>query len=328
MPLGYLISVTIVAWATGCALWPVGRVGFAFGFLVNEQPFYPAYWVLASTLLALADGDVHSTPGWVVVALAGLTVVGLAVVARRALRTGPRPPWLPLGRILVAPWLMSRPDVQRVSDIAYSPTGLRLDLYRHRGNTTAGPVLIHLHGGGFHRGTKRRDARPLMYRLASQGWVCVSANYRLQPAVRLADQLADVQELVEWVRRHGAGYGADPTTIVIAGSSAGAHLAACTALRDSSITAVVAMYGYYGVVDGVGPADLIGPAAPPFLVIHGDHDTFVPVEHARAFVQRLPRVEYLELPYGQHSFALYHSLRFDIVVAAIEAFADRVRRPA
>ena len=56
-----------------------------------------------------------------------------------------------------------------------------LDVYRHRSHPSDGPVLVYLHGGGFRSGRKSREARPLLYRLASQGWVCVSANYRLEP---------------------------------------------------------------------------------------------------------------------------------------------------
>jgi len=52
-------------------------------------------------------------------------------------------------------------------------------LYRHRSGFNGGLTLVYLHGGAFRGGVKSREARPLLYRLASQGWVCVSANYRL-----------------------------------------------------------------------------------------------------------------------------------------------------
>ena len=38
-----------------------------------------------------------------------------------------------------------------------------------------------------------------------------------------------------------------------------------------------------------------------------------------------PWLVYAELPGAQHSFALFHSLRFEAVVDAIEAFAAWVR---
>jgi len=66
--------------------------------------------------------------------------------------------------------------------------------------------------------------------------------------------------------------------------------------------------------------------APPIFLAHGDHDTYVPVQSARLMAQQLRSrstepVVYAELPGGQHSFDLYHSIRFETVVDGIEAFA-------
>ena len=54
------------------------------------------------------------------------------------------------------------------------------------------------------------------------------------------------------------------------------------------------------------------------------------VEDARLFVERLRStssspVVYAELPGAQHGFDLFHSVRFEQVVEAIEAFAAWVR---
>jgi acetyl esterase/lipase len=70
--------------------------------------------------------------------------------------------------------------------------------------------------------------------------------------------------------------------------------------------------------------------APPCFVAHGDRDSLVPVEEARAFVERLRAtsanaVVYAELPGAQHGFDLFRSRRLDSVVDAIEAFAASVR---
>ena len=52
-------------------------------------------------------------------------------------------------------------------------------------------MLIHFHGGAFRSGRKSREAQPVLQRLASRGWVCVSANYRLTPQATFPDQLID-----------------------------------------------------------------------------------------------------------------------------------------
>ncbi len=69
----------------------------------------------------------------------------------------------------------------------------------------------------------------------------------------------------------------------------------------------------------------VGPDAPPFLVIHGRHDTLVEVAQARQFVQALravsPRtVAYAELPGTQHAFDVFPSIRSAHVVRGVDRF--------
>ena len=144
--------------------------------------------LLASTLLAVGQGDIDSPVGWVGLGLAVLTTVGLVVVVRRALRAGPavdqalgealgagwrsaidpgiagrlrrRPP---CGRILFAPFLVRRRDVERVANVRYGDAGKwnLLDVYRRRSRPSGGPTLVYLHGGAFRSGRKNNEARPL-----------------------------------------------------------------------------------------------------------------------------------------------------------------------
>ena len=97
----------------------------------------------------------------------------------------------------------------------------RLDLYRHRAHPAGCPTLVYFHGGAF-KSSKHREARPLLY---SQGWVCVSADYRLSPPARFPDHLVDAKKVIAWVGSHGQRYGADPRALFVAGTSAGARLA-------------------------------------------------------------------------------------------------------
>ncbi|MGW2155901.1 alpha/beta hydrolase [Nonomuraea sp. NPDC001699] len=120
-------------------------------------------------------------------------------------------------------------------------------------------MLIHLHGGGYSGGHKNSQSLPLLHHLASQGWVCVSANYRLRPQAQHPDHLIDLKKIIAWVREHAHEYGADPSTLFVAGSSAGGHLAAPAALTpndpafqpgfehaDTSVTGVIYLNGWYG----------------------------------------------------------------------------------
>ena len=166
-------------------------------------------------------------------------------------------------------------------------------------------MLIQFHGGHFRTGAKSREALPLLHRLAGEGWVCISANYRLGGAGRFPNSLIDAKAVIAWVRSHAAEYGADPSLIIVAGSSAGAHLASMAALTpnnptfqpngehaDTTVAAAVCLYGYYGkreAASGVAssPQAYIKPGAPPFLVAHGDHDTQILIGHADRFVAEL-----------------------------------------
>jgi acetyl esterase/lipase len=106
---------------------------------------------------------------------------------------------------------------------------------------------------------------------------------------------------------------------------------------DTSVVAAVGLYGYYGPVDDrpalpSQPAAYAHPGTPPLLIAHGDQDTYVPPEHARQFIQALQAasapVIYLELPGGQHSFDLFHSIRFEALIDGIESFAAWARARA
>ena len=381
MPIGYLLTMALLAWCTLCALLPIqdgrtaGLVSWLFGFLLNELPFVAFFWLAASTLLAAVQGDLASPIGLTAFGLAILTTGGLAVIVWRARQTRPvveqalamalGAGWrscidagmvgrlrrrLPLSRILFGPFFVRRRDVRRVANIPYGDAGKRnlLDVYHHPGTPSGGPVLVYLHGGGFRRGRKNREARPLLYRLASQGWVCISANYRLAPAARFPEHLIDVKKVIAWAREHGHEYGADTAWVFVAGSSAGGHLASLAGLTpsdpsfqpgferaDTSVAAVISLYGYYGPIDTAAsrpstPFAYVRPDAPPFFVAHGDHDTYVPVEGARHFQATLRQVSslpvvYAELPGAQHSFDLFHSIRFETLIDGIEAFAAWVR---
>jgi acetyl esterase/lipase len=73
------------------------------------------------------------------------------------------------------------------------------------------------------------------------------------------------------------------------------------------------------------PIHHIHAAAPPFLVIHGDHDTLAPVEDARVFVERLRAVStqpvlYAEMKGAQHAFEIFPSVRAAKVIEGVERF--------
>jgi acetyl esterase/lipase len=252
--------------------------------------------------------------------------------------------------VLIAPFRFSAGAVQRVRDVAYGPAGRDnlLDLYRHRSQPTGCPAFVYFHPGGFFSGGKSREARAIIDQLVRHGWVCVSANYRLGRAGSFPNNLVDAKLVIAWLRGHANEYGVDPDTLVVAGGSAGAHLAAMCALTpndprfqpgfedaDTGVAAAIGLYGYYGPASTAGPipsspAEYVRADAPPFLVIHGARDPMVPAPEVRGFVEHVrdassSPVVYAELPGGQHNFDQFPSIRCAAVADGIEAFTAWVR---
>jgi len=77
--------------------------------------------------------------------------------------------------------------------------------------------------------------------------------------------------------------------------------------------------------EAASPILRVTPEAPDFFVLHGVHDTLVPVAQARLFVEELRAVSkktvvYAELPGAQHAFDIFPSIRSAHVVRAIERY--------
>ncbi|MCP2338623.1 alpha/beta hydrolase [Actinomadura rupiterrae] len=381
MPVGYVIPVAIVAVGALSALAPVRRpralqmVTYHFGLVVNEIPFTAFFYLLfLPTVLAFSEGDIDSVGGWLAVAFAVLTAAGLVLIGRRglgdrarierAMDEGLGAGWRDtldadlakglrrrpsLARVMFVPFFRRRWDVRRVANLSYGDAGRRnlLDVYHQRSRPEGAPVLIHMHGGEYRHGHKNSQSLPLLHHLASRGWVCISANYRLRPHAQHPDHLIDLKKVIAWAREHAHEYGADPATLFVAGSSAGGHMAALAALTpndpefqpgfedaDTSVSGAIYLNGWYGDYFGLGPESSplghLNADAPPFFIAHGDLDPLVPAADARDFADRLRRassnpVVYAELRGGNHAFDLYHSFRFEAVVDAIESFTTWIR---
>ncbi len=149
-------------------------------------------------------------------------------------------------------------DVERLEDLEYAP-GLHLDLYRAKDRRPGPrPAILQIHGGSWRGGNRRQQARPLLHRLAANGWVCVAASYPLVPDAVFPDQLVALKRALVWMRTEGRRFGIDPRFIAVTGGSAGGHLAALVALtagvpayqpgfeqEDTSVQAAIPVYGIY-----------------------------------------------------------------------------------
>lgn len=134
---------------------------------------------------------------------------------------------------LFAPMLPPVEEAMVRRDLPYGPDARhRLDLFdAGQGEKGSRPILIFLHGGGFVGGDKGTPGAPFYNNIgawaADQGWLGITATYRLAPACPWPAGAEDVARLVDGVREQAPGWGADPGRIVLMGQSAGAaHVAA------------------------------------------------------------------------------------------------------
>ena len=251
-----------------------------------------------------------------------------------------------------------------------------LDVWRRQDlSAQPAPVLIFVPGGAWVHGKCMGQGSALVSRLAEQGWVCLTIDYRVAPHHRWPRHLTDVKTAIAWARANVDKFGGDRNFVAVAGCSAGGHLSALAALTpndpahqaelpegaDSSVDAVVGIYGRYDWEDrstpervrfvdflervvvkrkiarhpevfrDASPIARVHRNAPPFLVIHGSKDSVIPVEQAHSFVERLRAashsiVGYLELPGAGHGFDLIDGERASVTAHATALFLNQVYR--
>lgn len=105
---------------------------------------------------------------------------------------------------------------------------LHLDIYRPaiRGIL---PAIIMIHGGGWRSGNKVME-RPMAQRLAENGYVAITVEYRLSLEARFPAAVCDIKNAIRFIKDNAEKYGVDTSKIAIEGESAGGHLAMLTAM--------------------------------------------------------------------------------------------------
>src|SRR5581483_6551074 len=134
-----------------------------------------------------------------------------------------------------AVWLSGVRVNANVTYSTQSNVDLKLDVYRPRlapGQAGPGgpyPVVVEIHGGGWIAGTKEGSIMTLMPWL-ERGWAAVNVEYRLGRVAPAPAAVEDSRCALRWVARDAKNYGFDPSRIVVAGGSAGGHLALTTGM--------------------------------------------------------------------------------------------------
>ncbi|MDQ7065412.1 MAG: alpha/beta hydrolase [candidate division KSB1 bacterium] len=236
-----------------------------------------------------------------------------------------------------------RKSVTVVKKVRYSEEkNLFFDFYAPKFRRTEKlPLVIFIHGGGWRSGNRKRGKK-LCTRLARSGFAAVSIDYTLSPQAPFPAACKDVKTAIRYFRANADKWGIDPERIGLIGNSAGAHLAAFAATNDdpryeqgedwpgvsSRVQAVVAQFGPYDylaqkagelvqtflggspdqkpeVYREASPITHVSADDPPLLLIHGEKDRVVPIEHAermyRAYQNAGAPVEFIRVKNAGHA---------------------------
>jgi acetyl esterase/lipase len=196
------------------------------------------------------------------------------------------------------------PDgIVSVLDERYDPADRDgfLDVFRPAGPAGALPTIVWVHGGAFIAGT-RVELRNYLRILAGRGFTTVGIEYSHAPERRYPTPVLQVTAALAHLQRNASRLGVDPDRIVLAGDSAGAQIAAQTALAlcDPSFAAkaqlpiVAPPVGIRATVLACGPYD---PRLPDY---QGEYGRFLKAimwaYTGKKNFQDDPRFAYASLP--------------------------------
>jgi len=223
------------------------------------------------------------------------------------------------------PAIVLSSDVADLTYCTINDTPLKLDLYFPKNTNPPYPLLVYVHGGSFTAGDKRKGSGIIdIPAMTARGYAVAALNYRLMPEDPFPAEVIDVKCAIRYLREHAAEHQLITERIGIWGGSAGGHLAAMVGLtngepafeageyldQSSHVDAVVEMFGPTNLTTQFGwlqrwlmhrafgtddpsndllhrssPVYNVTSAAPPFLILHGEQDSAVPVTQAQELHQ-------------------------------------------
>jgi len=159
---------------------------------------------------------------------------------------------------------------------------LELDIYYPREAPPANgyPVIIWFHGGGWILGSKRQDV--FVRHFPRYGYAVASVEYRLAQGDPFPAQIRDARTAAWWLWKNARALDLDPQAMVVAGQSAGGHLALLLAgpqgenrkgwgpsVPRGTLKAVAAMYPPTDLLRLVPPSARDNPLHPVALLLGG-----------------------------------------------------------
>ncbi len=222
-------------------------------------------------------------------------------------------------------------------DVAYGDDPRqRLDVYIPRAPsapTGGAPVVVFFYGGSWQRGNRKLYAF-VGEALSRVGFVAVLPDYRVWPQVAFPVFVEDGARAVAWAVAQAARFSGDARKVVVAGHSAGGHIAALLALDDHYLGAagtpgvlrgmaglagaydflpltdptLQALFATARSIDLTQPINFAHRSAPPLWLAHGTSDRVVLPRNSTHLAERTRALG------GRAELALYEGYgHFDIV---------------
>lgn len=123
---------------------------------------------------------------------------------------------------------LAKGNFKTKSNIIYAkyPTGnLSLDVIYPKQNNKLLPAVLFVFGGGWRSGNRAQNI-PLAQKMAQNGYVAITTDYRLSTHAKFPAAVYDLKNTIRWIKANAIKYHIDTTKIAITGFSAGGQLAA------------------------------------------------------------------------------------------------------
>jgi acetyl esterase/lipase/catechol 2,3-dioxygenase-like lactoylglutathione lyase family enzyme len=229
---------------------------------------------------------------------------------------------------------------------------LTMDYYGPRGTGVHPVAIIIHGGGYQRGDSKSGSEAYCADFLAPSGYAVFSINYRLAPQYPYPNMVRDVERAIRFIRHNARQWDANPKQIALVGGSAGGFLSNMAGLlnapgdpraadpvdRESArVQAVVTLFaqssfatvplnkdvhalldplilqkGEAAALREASPITYVNKDAPPFLLIQGDRDEFIPFSEStnlQAALQKVGvRCDIIRIPNGTHGTGNWHKI--------------------
>jgi pectinesterase len=162
-------------------------------------------------------------------------------------------------------------------NVVYAHSGdrdLHLDIFSPRAKKSDRfPCILMIHGGGWRSGSRQMEW-PMAQRLAGEGYVTVTVEYRLSIEAQYPAGVHDLKTAIRWLRANAAARHIDRSKIAVYGCSAGGQLAALLGTtgdmklfegdgaHQGTSTRVQCVVDVDGIVTFMDPADTLNDMDP------------------------------------------------------------------